>query len=252
VFFSLASTGSPHTDNHRMSRAERLLSLIQLLRRHRRPISGAKLAGELGISLRTLYRDIASLQAQGAAIDGAPGFGYVLQPGFMLPPLMFTTDEIEALVLGSRWVIGRADSRLGGAARQALAKIAAVLPPEARRVLDGSSLIVGPAVDSLPSVDPSAGEAGMPALRLAIRDEQKVALRYRDAQGRETKRMVWPVAVGFFDRARVLVAWCELRQELRHFRTDRITALDLTGQRYPRRRHVLLREWREAEGIAAP
>ena len=91
----------PH--NPPMSRAERLLSLLQLLRRHRRLVSGAALAEALGVSLRTLYRDIASLQAQGAAIDGTPGFGYVLQPGFMLPPLMFTPDEVEALVLGSRW-----------------------------------------------------------------------------------------------------------------------------------------------------
>lgn len=234
-----------------MSRAERLLALLQLLRRHRRPVSGATLAGELGISLRTLYRDISSLQSQGAAIDGAPGFGYVLQPGFMLPPLMFTAEEIEALVLGSRWVAERADERLVAAARQALAKIAAVLPPEARQWLDGSSLLVGPAVDP-PAGEMAAGDAGLPAVRLALRNEHKLQLRYRDAQGRETSRTVWPIALGFFDRARVLVAWCELRQELRHFRTDRITHLEATAERYPRRRQVLLREWREAEGIAAP
>lgn len=234
-----------------MSRAERLLELLQLLRRHRRPVRGEALAGELGISLRTLYRDIASLQAQGAAIDGAPGFGYVLQPGFMLPPLMFTPDEIEALVLGSRWVAERADPRLGGAARQALAKIAAVLPPEARQWLDGSSLIVGPVVDT-PPTGSSAGDAGLATLRLAIRSEHKLALRYLDAQGRETERTVWPIALGFFDRARVLVAWCELRQDLRHFRTDRITAVEPTDRRYPKRRQVLLRAWREAEGIADP
>lgn len=233
-----------------MSRAERLLSLLQLLRRHRRPVSGAALAGELGISLRTLYRDIASLQAQGAAIDGAPGFGYVLQPGFMLPPLMFTPDEIEALLLGSQWVAGQPDVRLGAAARQALAKIGAVLPPEARPWLEGSSLIVGPAWQ--PAVgEPSAGDAGLATLRQAIRAEHKLVLRYRDGQGDETQRTVWPIALGFFDRARVLVAWCELRQALRHFRTDRIGALHATGQRYPRRRPLLLREWREAEGIAA-
>jgi predicted DNA-binding transcriptional regulator YafY len=235
-----------------MSRAERLLSLLELLRRHRRPVSGAALAESLGISLRTLYRDIASLQAQGAAIDGAPGFGYVLQPGFMLPPLMFTPDEVEALVLGSRWVAERADPRLGGAARQALAKIAAVLPAEARQLLDGASLLVGPAVDAPPPGELSAGDAHLADLRSAIRAEHKLTLRYRDAQGRETVRSVWPIALGFFDRTRVLVAWCELRQQLRHFRTDRITALTLTEQRYPRRRQLLLREWREAEGIAAP
>ena len=235
-----------------MSRAERLLSLIQLLRRHRHPVSGQALAAELGISLRTLYRDIASLQSQGAAIDGAPGFGYVLQPGFMLPPLMFTQDEIEALVLGSRWVADRGDSRLGGAARQALAKIAAVLPQELRQALDSSALIVGPAVDApAPGAAPSAGDTELATLRLAIRNEHKLLLRYRDASGRDTERNVWPIALGFFERVRVLIAWCELRQQLRHFRTDRIAAVTALEQRYPRRRQVLLREWREAEGIAA-
>ena len=87
-----------------MSRSERLLDLLQALRRRRRPVSGKVLAGEIGVSIRTLYRDIASLQAEGAAIEGEPGVGYVLRPGFFLPPLMFPPEEIEALVLGSRWV----------------------------------------------------------------------------------------------------------------------------------------------------
>ena len=87
-----------------MSRSQRLLDLIQVLRRHRRPVSGHALADELGISIRTLYRDIATLQAQGADIEGEPGLGYILKPGFMLPPLMFSEDEIEAMVLGSRLV----------------------------------------------------------------------------------------------------------------------------------------------------
>ena len=107
-----------------MSRAERLLELIQTLRRFRHPVSGAALAEELGVSLRTLYRDIQSLKAQGARIEGEPGLGYILRPGFMLPPLMFSEDEIEALVLGSRWVADRGDTRLGEAARNALTKIA--------------------------------------------------------------------------------------------------------------------------------
>lgn len=236
-----------------MSRAERLLTLIQILRRHRRAVSGTALATELGISLRTLYRDIASLQAQGAAIDGAPGLGYVLQPGFVLPPLMFTPEEIEALVLGSRWVVERADARLGGAARQAMAKIAAVLPPEGRELMDASSLLVGPAADPPIAGAPAAGDVSLPTLRLAVRSECKLVLDYRDAQGHTTtQRTVWPIAIGFFDRARVLVAWCELRQALRHFRTDRITAVAETGQRYPRRRQLLLREWREAEGVSTP
>src|SRR5678815_4120881 len=121
-----------------MSRAQRLLDLIQILRRHRQPVAGSALAEELGISLRTLYRDIATLQSQGARIDGEPGLGYILRPGFMLPPLMFSEEEIEALVLGSRWVHQRADRALADAAANVLAKIGAVLPKDLRETLDES------------------------------------------------------------------------------------------------------------------
>src|SRR5436189_6140686 len=145
-----------------MSRAERLLELMQVLRRHRRPVSGESLAREVGISIRTLYRDIASLQAQGAHIDGEPGMGYVLRPGFMLPPLMFSEEEIEALVLGSRWVADRGDAALGQAARTALAKIAAVLPPDLKASLDTSSLLIGPGKAI------AAGESELPVIRSAI------------------------------------------------------------------------------------
>src|SRR5271166_5644528 len=113
-----------------MSRAERLLDLMQNLRRRRRPVAGSALAEELGVSLRTLYRDVAALQAQGAEIEGEAGFGYVLKPGFTLPPLMFTVDEVEALALGARWVETRADAGLARSARDALGKLGAVLPPE--------------------------------------------------------------------------------------------------------------------------
>ena len=229
-----------------MSRTARLFELMQLLRRHRRPISGAAIATELGVSARTLYRDIATLQAQGAGIDGAPGLGYVLRPGFTLPPLMFSVDEVEALVLGSRWVVERGDSRLAHAARDALAKIAAVLPPEQRHELDSSALLVGPVADA------TAGDAESAALRRAIRSEQKLAIDYRDAAGRSSRRTIWPFALGFFDRVRVVVAWCELRQDLRHFRTDRIASLALLDERYPRRRQALLKEWRQKEGLAEP
>lgn len=226
-------------------RAQRLLDLIQLLRRHRRPVTGAVLAGELGVSLRTLYRDIATLQAQGARIDGEPGVGYVLRPGFMLPPLMFSEDEIAALVLGSRWVADRADTPLGVAARDALAKIAAVLPQDLRDDLDASTLIIGPG----PVI--AAGDIELATIRQAIRAERKLAIAYRDGHAADSRRTIWPFALAFFDRVRVVVAWCELRQAFRHFRTDRISALTLTDTRYPRRRQVLLREWRVAEGIAA-
>lgn len=226
-----------------MSRAERLLDLMQVLRRHRQPVSGKSLAGELGVSLRTLYRDIATLQAQGAMIEGEPGVGYLLRAGFLLPPLMFTEEEVEALVLGTRWVVDRGDSRLGGAARNALAKIAAVLPPDKREGLDGSTLLVGPGEPI------AAGDAELATIRTAIRTERKLEIAYRDRDGSESRRIVWPFALGFFDRVRVMVAWCELRQSFRHFRTDRILALTASDTRYPRRRQAMLKEWRTAEGI---
>jgi predicted DNA-binding transcriptional regulator YafY len=227
-----------------VSRSQRLLDLIQVLRRHRRPVSGAVLAGELGVSLRTLYRDIETLKAQGAHIDGEPGVGYVLRPGFMLPPMMFTEDEIEAIVLGSRWVARRADAPLGAAARNALAKIAAMLPPDLRESLNTSSLMVGPGEPL------AAGESELPTIRQAIRKERKLRIAYTNANADPTTRTIWPFALAFFDRVRVIAAWCELREGYRHFRIDRIAALELTDERYPRRRSMLLKEWREAEGIA--
>ncbi|RVM72024.1 HTH domain-containing protein, partial [Sinorhizobium meliloti] len=127
-----------------MSRSERLLDLMQVLRRYRQPVSGRRLAEETGVSLRTLYRDIASLQARGARIEGEPGIGYVLRPGFMLPPMMFSEEEIEALVLGSRWVAKRGDPRLAAAAADALAKIGSVLPADLKEKLEHSTLLVGP------------------------------------------------------------------------------------------------------------
>src|SRR5262245_31448044 len=175
-----------------MSRAERLLDLIQVLRRHRQPVSGRALAEELGVSIRTLYRDIASLQAQGASIDGEPGVGYVLRPGFMLPPLMFSEDEIAALVLGSRWVAGRADDRLGEAARNALAKVAAVLPADLREAVDASALLVGPGAPI------AAGDAELATIRQAIKAERKLAITYvRETGGADgrTQRTIWPFAL---------------------------------------------------------
>ena len=225
-----------------MSRAARLLDLVQLLRQHRAPVSGQTLADELGISLRTFYRDIATLQAQGAEIMGEPGLGYVLRPGFMLPPLMFSVDEIEALVLGSRWVAVRADDRLGAAGASALAKIAAVLPPDLRDEVDAGSLLVAPGEPHQSSIDLSL-------VRRAMRNERKLAISYRDVEGIESRRVIWPFAIGFFDRSRVIAAWCELRQDFRHFRVDRIFALVTTDERYPRRRASMLKEWKARENI---
>lgn len=225
-----------------MSRTERLLDLLQILRRHRSPILGAALAAELGISLRTLYRDIATLRGQGAGIEGEPGIGYVLRPGFTLPPLMFSAEEIEALVLGSRWVALRGDARLAAAAENVVAKIRAVLPPELREGIDAATVTV----PSLGAIAPSS-RVDVSALRGAIRKERKVVIAYRGGDGAITRRTIWPILLGFFDRVLLVAAWCELRDDYRSFRVDRILELDASEARYPRRRTAMVDEWRQRQ-----
>lgn len=227
-----------------MSRTQRLFDLLQMLRRHRYPISGKHLADELDISVRTLYRDIATLQAQGALIEGEPGVGYVLRPGFILPPLMFSEEEIEALVLGSRWVARRTDKKLGLAATNVLAKIAAVLPEDLRRQLELSGLLIGPSKTSIEHDDEQEA-----LIRYAIRKENKLEINYTDAKDVQSKRIIWPLALGFFEDAHVIVAWCELRSDFRHFRTDRITTLAPQEIHYPKRRQILLKQWRKINNI---
>lgn len=226
-----------------MSRAQRLLDLIQMLRQHRRAVAGAVLAAELGVSLRTVYRDIETLKAQGAHIEGEAGIGYVLRPGFMLPPLMFSQEEIEALVLGSRWVSERADGVLGKAARNVLAKIGAVLPDDLKAGIEASGLLIGPGTP-IPARD-----GDLATIRQAIRSEHKIHVGYADELGNATERTLWPIALAFYDRVRVLVAWCELRQGYRHFRIDRIATLQSVAEKYPGRRAKLLKEWHAVQGV---
>lgn len=229
-----------------MSRSARLLDLIQLLRNRKVPVTGPDLARQLGISIRTLYRDIATLQAQGADIQGEPGLGYVMRPGFMLPPLMFSADEIEAIVLGSRWVAARSDDgRLAQSAQQALSKILAVLPETLRDSAEATNLLVPRSELTQASVDASE-------IRIAIRNERKLHIFYAGPDGTTSERTVWPFMIGFFEKVRMVACWCELRDDFRNFRIDRITRLTVSDARYPRRRAALLKAWRAREGVAPP
>ncbi len=227
-----------------MSRTQRLFDLIQILRKHRYPISGKQIAEDLGVSLRTVYRDIVTLQGQGATIEGEPGLGYVLRPGFMLPPLMFSEEEIEALVLGSRWVARRADKKLRLAATNVLAKISAVLPKDLQHQLEFSGLLIGPAKTAIDNDDEIEA-----SVRQAIRREYKLQITYIDVKGDESQRIIWPLALGFFEEVHVIIAWCELRESFRHFRIDRIIKLTPMDTRYKERRHTLLKKWREINNI---
>ena len=194
--------------------------------------------------MRTLYRDIATLQAQGADIQGEAGVGFVLRPGFMLPPLMFSEEEIEALVLGVRWVASRADPQLGLAARSLLAKIVAVLPEELRGGVDASALLVAPSALS------TDGNVDLAAIRKGIKSQRKLLIHYRDGKEQVTTRIIWPFALGYFDAARVIAAWCETRNDFRHFRCDRIEAWEILPDKYAQSRASLLKRWREKEAIS--
>ena len=225
-----------------MSRSARLLQLLDLLRRARQPQTGPALAHTLGVSLRTLYRDIASLREQGAAIVGDPGVGFEMRPGFLLPPLMFNADELEALLLGARWVSVQADPHLAHAATAAMDRIRTALPLDLRIAVDTSGLLVPNLCDA------PAPEAWQAALRRAIRAEHKIVLHYQDQHGTMTERLVWPCAMAYFERSRIVVAWCELRQAFRHFRADRVHHLQDLEERYPNSRQQLIQRWLDETG----
>jgi predicted DNA-binding transcriptional regulator YafY len=217
-----------------MARSARLLRLLQTMRGRRRPVTAAHLAEELEVSERTIYRDVADLMAQGAPIEGEAGVGYILRPGLFLPPLMLSEDEVEAVLLGLRYVDQRGDEVLRAAAAVARAKIGAVLPPQAQAHAADPMTLPGP-----PSAFPP-NATSLDDLRAAIRGQIRLDLSYQDEQGRRTLRVVWPIQLGFMDHARVLFGWCELRQDFRTFRTDRIVAVTRLD-RYPGRRADLAR-----------
>jgi predicted DNA-binding transcriptional regulator YafY len=223
-----------------VSRTTRLLTLLQVLRGKSRPVTAATLAGELEISERTLYRDIAELTALGAPIYGEAGIGYVLRSGLFLPPLMLNADETEAIVLGLRYVDQRGDEVLSKAAADALAKIAAVLAPEALDALHNPTVLPGP-----PGYGFAPNAVPLNVFRQAIRDQAKLHIDYADANQVPSQRLIWPLALGFLNEVRIIVAWCELRSAYRTFRTDRISAANEQGERYPGRRSDLLRTWRK-------
>ncbi len=207
-----------------MRRTERLFAIIQCLRAARQPVTAQVLASELETSARTIYRDIAELLAQRVPIRGEAGIGYVLDRGYDMPPLMLTPDEIEAAVLGAQWVASRGDAALARGARDLIAKIAAVVPDHLRPIAMESSLTVpDPYNVEVDAID-------MAELRAAIRSRRKLQIDYRDEHGRISRRVVWPVAVAYFETVRLIVAWCELRNDFRHFRTDRIVASEFLQQ----------------------
>lgn len=208
-----------------MRRADRLFRLVQVLRA-RRFATGEQIADELGVSKRTVYRDVADLQGSGVPIRGEAGVGYRLERGYELAPLIFTSDELEGLVLGARVVAAWGDPELAAAVANAMTKVEAVLPEPLRRVLLETPLFApgGPGA--------SASAAELASLRRAIGERRRVHFGYVREDGAESEREARPLGLYFWGRKWTLAAWCELRGDYRSFRPDRMRGVRLLEERF--------------------
>jgi predicted DNA-binding transcriptional regulator YafY len=199
-----------------MRKASRLFEIIQILRLAEKPATAAQIAQSLGVTPRSIYRDIAALQAMQVPVQGGRGIGYMLRSGFDLPPLMFSIEETEAIVLALALLERTGDVALKQSAKRVSQKIAAAVPPPLRQALATDTIHAWGTVASAPSgID-------LAVVRAAIRDERKIDIDYRDEQGRQTRRTIRPIALIYYSETANIVAWCELRQDLRHFRADRV------------------------------
>jgi predicted DNA-binding transcriptional regulator YafY len=201
-----------------MRRADRLFQIVNVLRRRRRATTATHLAERLGVSERTVYRDIRDLILAGTPIDGEAGVGYRIRPGYDLPPLMFDRDEIQALVLGARIVRQFGDPPLARASDAILGKVAAILPKDLASLLAETRLFVPPTI--------AVGESAeaLTAAREALTGRRKLELLYASADGTATKRTVRPLGIFLWGRTWTLAAWCELRSDFRNFRLDRVAS----------------------------
>jgi predicted DNA-binding transcriptional regulator YafY len=225
-------------------RADRLFQIIQILRRSNQPVTADMLAGELEISKRSVYRDIADLIGQRVPIRGEAGLGYVLDRGFDMPPLMLTPDEIEAAVLGAQWVAERGDAVLADAARDLIAKISSAVPERLR------PFIAEPSIGAPSGTMAAPDGLDITKTRAWIRAGRKIRIRYRNQEMQDSERVIWPVIIGYAETVRLLAAWCELRQDFRHFRTDRIIAAEFLDDHHgarPGELRTRWRRWREKE-----
>jgi predicted DNA-binding transcriptional regulator YafY len=204
-------------------------------------VTARGLAEELEVTTRTVYRDIADLIAQRVPIRGEAGVGYVLERGYEMPPLMLTPNEIEAAVLGAQWVAERGDPSLARGARDLIAKIRDIVPDHLRPMILQAAVIAPSTFAQEP--DP----LDLERIRTSIHARAKLKIQYCDAVGDLSDRVIWPIAVAYFQTVRILVAWCELRKAFRHFRTDRIAAVEFLPERYTISAEALWAAWRQQE-----
>jgi predicted DNA-binding transcriptional regulator YafY len=225
-----------------MQRSGRLLQLLQILREKRGAITARSLADRFDVSERTIYRDMETLLELGVPVEGEAGTGFILRPGFFLPSMAFTRDEADAVLLGLRFVLARGDGEIAKAADTALLKIRNGMGDQAEAQMLESGLAVGP--------PETVRRDELKMIRRAMRDRRKLKITYRTNGQAPTDRVVWPVALGFFDQVEMLAAWCELRDAFRHFRVDRIDRLNLLEENIPRSRNSLLAAYRKLEPLA--
>jgi predicted DNA-binding transcriptional regulator YafY len=230
-------------------RTDRLFDIIQTLRVATNPMTAATIAEKLEVTVRTVYRDIAALQASRVPIEGAAGIGYVLRRGFDLPPLMFTVDEIDAIALGARLVRRLRDPGLQDAADSVLAKITTILPDGLRAGVTSARFFVSDGHAETPQgIDLSD-------VRYAIRETRKLRITYADAGGQRTNRTIWPIAMAYYVDATLIGAWCELREDYRHFRVERIVTSTVLEETFSTDGGKLVQGWfaqREAEEATGP
>lgn len=205
-----------------MRKASRLFEIIQILRLARLPVTAAEIAVRLEVTVRSIYRDIAALQAMRVPVEGERGIGYILRPGFDLPPLMFSIEETEAIVLALALLERTGDTELKAAAGRVAEKIAGAVPPPLRQTLSARALHAWGSMPRQPEgID-------LASVRRAIRDEEKLLIDYRDEYARATERTIRPIALIYYSETANIVAWCELRQAIRDFRADRVEACERT------------------------
>jgi len=226
-----------------MTKTERLLEIIRVLHKRKYAVTAKELSLEFGISLRSVYRDIFSLQQQGIPVDGEAGVGYILRKGYTLPPLMFTVDEIEALVIGAKWILSTGDIALATSTKEAIQKIKDIIPPALQNTINETPLLIG--YKNQPNIEKELTQA----IHDSIRKNEKLKITYSGEDNKENERIIWPIALGYFDSTVVLAAWCELRKAFRHFRVDRVKNWSRTNEKYPLMQTLLYQKWLEEQNI---
>ncbi|MFK4767863.1 helix-turn-helix transcriptional regulator [Rhizobium sp. ZW T2_16] len=226
-----------------MRKASRLFEIIQILRPARKPVTAAAIAAQLEVTIRSIYRDIAALQAMRVPIEGERGIGYILRPGFTLPPLMLSIEETEAIVLALALLDRTGDTELRRAAKRVNRKIAAVVPEPLARTFSADAL------HAWGTIAPAPDAVDLALVRRAIRDEQKLLIDYRDEPGNLTNRAIRPIALIYYSQTANIVAWCELRNAIRNFRADRVTHCEARDDFFPgqgdRLRQVWIDGWQQ-------